>query len=112
VRQAARLLWVKERSGCGGMYLLQQIPYDPRVSIVDSFPLYVCQFARAKRCRLFLGEAAYGHDELLKQTFYGFRWHLRVSWPGVITEVVVAPANCSEVAVAPQVLAGAVGWAG
>ena len=91
-------------------YLLQQIPYDPRVSIVDSFPLYVCQFARAKRCRRFLGEASYGHDELLKQTFYGFRWHLRVSWPGVITEVVVAPGNCSEVAVAPELLAGAVGW--
>ena len=108
VRQAARLGRVKERLW---RYLLQQIPYDPYVSIIDSFPLYVCQFARAKRCRRFVGEAAFGYDELLKQTFYGFRWHLRVSWPGVITEVVLAPANGSDKEMAPEVLAGARGWA-
>jgi len=52
--------------------LLLQLPWDPQVSIVivDSFPLYLCQFARAKRCRRFFGEAAFGRDELIKQTFY------------------------------------------
>lgn len=33
------------------------------------FPLHICRFARAYRCRPFFGEAAYGHDELLKQTY-------------------------------------------
>jgi hypothetical protein len=108
VRQAARLMWVKARLW---RWLLLQLPYDPQVSIVDSFPLYVCQFARAKRCRRFFEEAAFGHDELLRQTFYGFRWHLRVSWPGVITEVALAPANLSDKRMAPEVLAGATGWA-
>ncbi len=107
VRQAARLLWAKERLW---QYLLTCLPYDPQISIVDSFPLYVCQFARAKRCRRFYEEAAFGHDELLRQTFYGFRWHLRVSWPGVITAVALAPAHTADVEVASEVLAGARGW--
>ena len=38
----------------------------------------------------------------IKQAFYGFRWHLRVSWPGVITRVALAPANCSDKALAPR----------
>jgi len=108
LRQAARLMRVKERLW---RWLLLQLPWDPQVSLVDSFPLYVCQFARAKRCRRFFGEAAFGHDELIKQTFYGFRWHLRINWPGVITEVGLAPANVSDKAMAREVLAGASGWA-
>lgn len=107
-KQATRLAWVKERLW---RYLLQRMPHDPWISIVDSFPLYVCQFARAKRCRRFFDEATFGHDELLKQTFYGFRWHLKISWPGVITQVELAPANVSDKAMAPKVLEGASGWA-
>ena len=107
VRQASRLAKVKQ-----GLWrhLLLRLPHDPLISIVDSFPLYACQFARAKRCRRFFDEAAFGHDELIKQTFYGFRWHLRVSWPGVISEVALAPANVSDVAMAPEVLEGVTGW--
>ncbi len=76
---------------------------------MEGFPLYVCQFARAKRCRRFFEEAALGHDELLRQTFYGFRWHLRVSWPGVISEVALAPAKDLEMVSEP--LEGVSGWA-
>lgn len=108
LRQAARLAEVKRRLW---QHLLLRMPHDPQVSIVDSFPLYACQFARAKRCRRFAEEAAFGHDELLRQTFYGFRWHLRISWPGVITEVGLAPANVSDVEMAPHALAGTAGWA-
>lgn len=44
--------------------LREQLPYDGALSLLDSLPLYVCRFARAKRCRHFHAEAAYGHDEL------------------------------------------------
>ncbi len=54
------------------------------ISIIDSFPVPVCRFARAKRCKRFAGEAAFGYDEMAKQTFYGFRAHLRIAWPGVM----------------------------
>ena len=70
--------------------------------LVDSFPLPACQFARAYRCRRFKGEAAYGHDSLARQTFYGFPVHVRWCWPGVITRFGVAPANIHETALVPE----------
>ncbi len=57
---------------------------------------------RAYRCRRFKGEVAFGKDTLLKQTFYGFRMHARVCWPGVITRFSVAPANAHELSVLPE----------
>ena len=77
VRQAANLWQIKEQLW---QYLLSQIAYDEQISIVDSFPVPVCWFARAYRCRLFRGEAAYGYDELAKQTYYGLRAHVRICW--------------------------------
>jgi Transposase DDE domain len=66
-------------------------------------PLPACSFARAYRCSRFKGEAAFGKDILLKQTFYGFRMHVRVCWPGVITRFSVAPANAHELSVLPEI---------
>jgi hypothetical protein len=101
VRQAANLwaLKVKERLW---QYLAAQVPHDERFALVDSFALPVCLFARAYRGRRFRGEAAYGKDNLTRQTFYGFRVHVRLCWPGVITQVCLAPAQVSELAVVPD----------
>jgi len=82
LHQAANLRVWKEKLW---QYFLDKVPYSPGLAIVDGFPVPVCQFARAYRCRLFRGEAAYGYDELARQTFYGFRCHARLCWPGVIT---------------------------
>lgn len=106
VRQAANLWRVKERVW---QHLLTQVPHDPSFGIIDSFPLPVCQFARAYRCRRFRGEAAFGRDTLVRQTFYGFRVHVRLEWPGVITRLSVAPANVSELAVLPELTEGTTG---
>ncbi len=99
-RQAANLWKVKE-------HLWQELlsslaPHDPTFALVDSVPLPACSFARAYRCRRFRGEAAFGKDTLLKQTFYGFRVHVRVCWPGLITRISVAPANAHELSVVPE----------
>ncbi len=82
--------------------LLAESPHDPTFALCDSLPLPACLFARAYRCRRFKGEAAFGKDILLKQTFYGFRVHVRVCWPGVITRLSVAPANAHELSVLPE----------
>jgi hypothetical protein len=66
-------------------------------------PLPACLFARAYRCRRFRGEAAFGKDTLLKQTFYGFRMHIRLCWPGLIARFSVAPANAHELSVLPEI---------
>lgn len=98
-RQAANLWKVKERLW---QELLTLAPHDSTFALADSFPLPACLFARAYRCRRFEGEAAFGKDILLKQTFYGFRVHVRVCWPGVITRFSVAPANTHELSVVPE----------
>jgi hypothetical protein len=100
-RQAANLWKVKEVLW---QELLALAPHDPAFSLVDSMPLPACLFARAYRCRRFRGEAAFGKDTLLRQTFYGFRMHVRVCWPGVITGFSVAPANAHELSVVPELL--------
>ena len=75
-RQAANLWKLKEDLW---QELLALTPHDPTFAICDSMPLPACLFARAYRCSLFKGEAALGKDTLLRQTFYGFRVHVRVS---------------------------------
>jgi hypothetical protein len=98
-RQAANLWKLKERLW---QDLLTFTPHDPAFAICDSMPLPACLFARAYRCHRFRGEAAFGKDTLLKQTFYGFRVHVRVCWPGLITRFSVAPANAHELSVLPE----------
>ena len=85
------------------------IRHDPALTIVDSFPLPVCRFARAYRCQRFRGEAAFGWDYVARQTFYGFRVHMRLSWPGLITGFSIAPANAHHLAVAPELAEGTQG---
>jgi hypothetical protein len=102
-RQAANLWKVKELLW---QELLTLAPHDPAFAICDSLPLPACLFARAYRCRRFRGEAAFGKDTLLRQTFYGFRVHVRVAWPGLITHFSVAPANAHELSVLPEIVEG------
>lgn len=100
-RQAANLWKVKEHLW---QDLLALAPHDPTFALVDSMPLPACLFARAYRCKRFRGEAAFGKDTLLRQTFYGFRMHIRVCWPGLITGFSVAPANAHDLSVVPELL--------
>ena len=71
-------------------------PADDRLHIVDSMPVPVCRFARAPFCQRLRAAARYGKDHADRQTFYGFRLHARLTWPGFITEVSLTPANQSE----------------
>jgi hypothetical protein len=107
VRQAANLWAVKQRLY---QHLLGQVEYDPAVSLVDSVAIPICRFARAYRCRRLRELAAWGHDEVAKQTYLGLRAHLRVCWPGVIVEGRLAPANASDLAVGAELLAEVAGW--
>jgi hypothetical protein len=107
VRQAANLWKIKEQLW---LHLLTKIDYDPYLSIVDSFPLPVCRFARANRCRRLRDISAYGYDEVARQTFFGLRTHLRVCWPGVIVDHRLVAANVHEVPVAVDMLSTAKGF--
>jgi hypothetical protein len=108
VRQAANLWAVKAQLR---QRVLGQVRFDPAVSILDSFPVPVCRFGRAYRCRRLAELAAFGRDEGAKQTFYGLRAHLRICWPGVITDGLLAPANLHDLVMAEELLDGVGGWA-
>jgi hypothetical protein len=107
VRQAANLWVIKERLWCA--LRDQVVRHDWLVGIIDSLPVPVCRFARAPWCVRFRGSASYGKDHTERQTFYGFRLHLRVGWPGLITHLFLAPANESDGEIAPLVLEGTQG---
>lgn len=109
VRQAANLWAVKERLW---MRLRDEmIRQDELVGIIESMPIPVCRFARAPWCVRFRGQARYGKDHADWQTFYGFRLHVRLGWPGVITHAFLAPANETDGEMAPIVLEGTQGIA-
>lgn len=107
-RQAANLWRVKEKLW---QKFLAELEFDEQVSLVDSFPVQVCRFARANRCRRLREIAAYGFDEVARQTFFGVRFHLRVCLPGVITSFEFAPANVHELAVAEDLFEPVQGFA-
>src|SRR5215218_5210827 len=89
--------------------LLPRIDYDPKISLVDSFCVPVCSFAKAPRHKSFAGVAAYGHDAMTKAVFYGLGGHLRVCWPGVIVEATLVPADAHDRLVVESDLLSSVG---
>jgi DDE family transposase len=107
VRQAANLWAIKERLWCWLRDTM--ISYDESLSIGDSVPIPVCRFARAPWCVRFRGEASYGKDHTDRQTFYGFRLHAQLSWPGLLTRLFLAPANEADGEIVPVLLEGTSG---
>jgi hypothetical protein len=64
--------------------------------LIDSFPLRVCRFKRARRHKLFAGQAAFGRDPTGELLFFGFRVHLRCSDRGFCAGLALAPANIPD----------------
>jgi hypothetical protein len=87
-RQAANLWKVKQDLW---QKLAHCIAQDPYISIVDSFPVPVCRFARATYARSFREVASYGYDEVARHISYGLRAHVRLVWPGVLVDYTLAP---------------------
>ena len=97
VRQCANLWAVKK-----ALFEKLQRPFISRLQIVDSMPLEVCRFVRARRSRLFRGVAAYG--KWFGQTIYGFKLHLKISRIGLVRSFDLTGANTHDLTVLPQLL--------
>ena len=79
---------------CLNHYLL---PCADDMRIVDSFPLQVCEFGRARYCRLFACHgASYGKCPSKKYTYYGFKVHALCTTNGAITDFLITPANVDD----------------
>lgn len=62
--------------------------------IVDSFPLPVCKFGRARYCRNFrTEEASYGKCPSKKETYFGYKVHALVTADGYIAKYEIGRAS-------------------
>ena len=63
-----------------------------RYFVIDSFPLPVCKFGRARYCRSFRADgASYGKCPSKKETYFGFKVHALITLEGYITAFEVPP---------------------
>ena len=86
VRQCANLWKVKEM-------FFEYISYNQGkwIQIVDSMPIEVCKFVRAKNTKLFKESANYG--KWFGNTFFGYRLHIKINSFGMIRKYILAPAS-------------------
>jgi len=104
VRQAATLGALKDQRWHQRWHqLIVGEPADP-VSLVESVPIPVCAFARARWCRRCGDTASYGRDHSTRQTFYGFRLHVRCDRSGRIEAMSLAGADQSDLALVPEIV--------
>lgn len=100
VRHAANLWKVKQ-----SLFAYMAGRFRDVVTVIDSFPIPVCRFARARFSKLFKGMAAYG-KELGDQTFYGFRLHVKINSLGMIQAFDLAPANVHDIRMLAELTEG------
>jgi len=82
---------------------------DHYLQILDSMPIEVCKFVRAKTSQQFKDSAAYG--KWFGQTFFGYRLHLKITDIGMIRQFILAPANEHDIRyVEPLIAQDHGGW--
>lgn len=70
---------------------------ESRYSVIDSFPLAVCKFGRARYCRSFRTDGAnYGRCPSKKETYYGFKVHALITIDRYITAFEITPASIDD----------------
>lgn len=72
------------------------MPYSPYF-IIDSFPLAVCKFGRARYCHSYRADGAdYGKCPSKKETYFGYKVHVLITLEGYITAFEVTPASIDD----------------
>jgi hypothetical protein len=65
--------------------------------IIDSFPLEVCKFGRARFCKVFRCDGAdYGKCPSKKETYFGYKVHALITLEGFITDFEITPASTDD----------------
>ncbi len=78
------------------IHLVFPIP-DSRYFVIDSFPLPVCKFGRARYCSSFRENGAnYGKCPSKKETYFGFKVHALITLEGYITAFEITPASVDD----------------
>lgn len=70
---------------------------DSGYFVVDSFPLAVCKFGRARYCHAFRGHGAdYGKCPSKKETYFGYKVHALVTLEGYVVAYDITPASVDD----------------
>jgi hypothetical protein len=65
--------------------------------VIDSFPLHVCKFGRARFCRSFRADGVnYGKCPSKKETYYGFKVYALTTLDGYITAFEIIPVSVDD----------------
>jgi len=71
--------------------------FENEVLIVDSFPLEVCKFGRAKFCKTFREEGAtYSYNASKNEIFFGYKVHAITTSEGAVKLFEITPANVDD----------------
>lgn len=97
VRQCANLWHVKQR-----FFEYLSHSKDKYLQIIDSMPIEVCKFVRARFTKQFKQTGAYG--KWFGQTFFGYRLHFKITDFGMIRNFILAPANEHDISYAESLL--------
>ena len=72
------------------------IPFS-QYFVIDSFPLAICKFGRARYCRSFLGYGAdYGKCPSKKEPYFGYKVHAMITMEGYITTFEITPPSTDD----------------
>lgn len=68
---------------------------EEKLHIIDGFPMPICHFRRAKRCKIFcdVEAATYGYCASKNETYFGFEGSIAITKSGVITGYTVSKPN-------------------
>lgn len=84
--------------------LNQEIDLSGKLTIVDSFPVPVCQPIRNRRIKIFRGYADIGYKATKKIFYYGFKVHALVSDNGYILNYTVTKASVHDTKEVPELV--------
>jgi hypothetical protein len=99
-RQSAKLWAIKQQ-----LFMDIGKKFQDTIVVLDSFPIHVCRFIRARGSKLFKGIARYG-KELGNQTFYGFRLHIKINSIGMIQSFDLTAANVHDINMVEELTGG------
>ena len=69
---------------------------EDRLFMADGFPIPLCKFKRARRCKLFKGQANYGYCASKAEHYYGFKGNVVINSWGIITGITATAAHYDE----------------
>ncbi|MBL7046804.1 MAG: IS982 family transposase [Candidatus Marinimicrobia bacterium] len=82
------------------MLVHQLVPFEDTF-VIDSMPIEICKFARAKRLKICKEDEytapSYGYCAAQNQTYYGYKLHGVCTLEGVVTDFDLSKANVADI---------------